>query len=70
MRTTRKKKNLFKEKQLYEYCKRQTDEIAHEKTWTLQRKGNLKKKTEYLLITVQNNAKSTNYIKANIYNTQ
>ena len=34
------------------------------------KKGNLKRETESLLITVQNNAIRTNYIKAKIDNTQ
>ena len=40
-------------KQLYEYFKWQTREIAHEKTWTWQRKGNLQEKQSPLI--VQNN---------------
>ena len=37
-------------------------------TWTLLPWGNLKRKTESLLITAQNNAVRTNYIKAAIDN--
>ena len=32
--------------------------------WTWQRKGNLKRETEFLLIAAQNNAIRINYIKA------
>ena len=38
--------------------------------WTWQRKGNLKRETESLLITAQNNAIRTNHIKARIDKTQ
>ena len=44
-------------KQLYGYFKWQTDEISYEKTWTLRRKKNFKRETEYRLIIAQNNAK-------------
>ena len=37
-KTTKTRKN--REKQLYGYFKRQTDDIAHEKTWTWPRHGN------------------------------
>ena len=50
-------------KQLYGYFKRQTNEIPYEKTWIWQRKGNLKRETESLLIEARNNAIRTNYIK-------
>ena len=43
--------------------KRQADEIAHEKTWILSRKGNIKIEIESFIIVIQNNA---NYIKAKI----
>ena len=36
--------------QLYDYFKWQTSNIAHKKTWTWLRKGNLKRETEDLLI--------------------
>ena len=42
----------------------------HEKTWTWQRKGNLKRETESLLIAAQDNALRTNHIKARIDKTQ
>ena len=45
-------------------------EVAHEKTWTWLRKGNLKRETESLIIAAQNNAIRTNYIKAIIDKTQ
>ena len=61
---TRKQK--WKEKQLYGRFKQLTSDITHEKTWTWLRNGNLKRETESLLISAQNNAKRTNYIKARI----
>ena len=42
------------------------DNISYEKTRTWLRKGNLKRKTESLLIAAQNNAIRTNHIKAKI----
>ena len=39
-----------------------SDDIPHEKTWIRLRKGNLKRKTESLLIAAQNNAIRINYI--------
>ncbi len=44
--------------------------ISHEKTWTWLRKGNLKRKSEFLLIEAQNNAIRTNHIKARLDKTQ
>ena len=44
--------------------------ISHQKTWTRLRKGNLKRKTESLLIKAQNNAIRTNHMKARIDKTQ
>ena len=58
------------EKQLYEYFKRQTDEISHEKTSSWLRKENLKKETESLQIAAQNNDIRTNYVKTKIDRTQ
>ena len=58
------------EKQLYGRFQWPTSDISHEKTWTWLRKGNLKRETDFLLIAVQNNAMSTNYIKARIDKTQ
>ena len=46
--------------------KRLISNISHKKTWTWPRKGNLKRKTEYRLISAQNNAIRTNHIKARI----
>ena len=56
-------------KNKHDYFKRQTGKIAHDKSWTWLRKGNLKRKTEVLLKAVQNNVRRTNYIKAKINNT-
>ena len=57
-------------KQLYGRFKRLINTISHEKTWTWQRKGNLKKETEYFLIAARDNAIRTNDIKARIDKTQ
>ena len=56
----------WEEKQLYWHFKWQTSEISHKKTWTLLRKGNLKRETESLLIAAQNNTIRTNDVKARI----
>ena len=40
--------------------------ITHKKTWIWLRKRNLKRETESLLMTAQNNAIRTNYVKAKI----
>ena len=68
MTTTRKQK--WEGKQLYGHFKRLINNISHEKTWTLLRKGNLKRETESLLIAAQDNAIRTNHIKAIIDKTQ
>ena len=68
--TTIIRKQKREEKQLYGRFKRLTTDISHEKTWTWLSKWNLKKKTESLLITAQNNAIRTNHIKASIDKTQ
>ena len=60
----------WEEKQLYGHFKRQIGEIAHEKTWTWLRKGNLKRETESLIIAAQNNVIRTNYIEAKINETK
>ena len=66
----RKKKKKWEEKQLHGHFKQQTGEIAHEKPRAWQRKGDLKRETESLLILAQNNAIRTNYIKVKIDNMQ
>ena len=55
---------------MYGDIHRQSNQIAHEKTWIWLRKGYLKRETESLRIAVQNNAIRTNYIKAKIDYTQ
>ena len=69
-RTTIPGKLKWNEKQLYRYFRRQTAEIAYEKTWRWLRRVNLKMESESLFITTQNNAMKTNYIEAQIDNTQ
>ena len=64
MTITRKQK--WEEKQLYGRFKRLINNISHEKTWTLLRKGNFKRETESLLIAAQNNVIRTNHIKARL----
>ena len=68
MTTTRKQK--WEKKQFYGRFKLLRNNISHQKTWTWLRKGNLKRETESLLITAQDNALRTNYIKARIDKTQ
>ena len=53
-------------KKLHGHFKRQTSEISHKKTWAWLKKGNLKKESESILITAQNNAIRTNSVKAKI----
>ena len=65
---TRKQK--WEEKQLYGYFKQQTSKISHEKIWIWVRKGNIKRETKSLLITAQNNAIRTNYVKAKLDKTR
>ena len=55
---------------LYGYFMRQIGKISHKKICILLRKSNLKRETEYLLTTAQNNDIRKNYIKAKIDNTQ
>ena len=69
-RTTITRKEKLEEKQLNGRLKQLTSDISHEKTWTWLGKGNLKRETESLLITAQNNTTSTNPIKARIDKTQ
>ena len=64
------KNKKWEEKQLYRHFKQQISEISHEKTWTRQRKGNLKRETKSLLKAAQNNAIRTHDIKAKINKTQ
>ena len=68
MTTTRKQK--WEEKQLDGRFKGLINNISHQKTWTWQRKGNLKRETESLRIAAQDNAIRTNHIKGRIDKTQ
>ena len=63
------RKQNWEEKQLYGYFKRQTNELSHEKTWTWQRKGNLKRETELVLIAAQQQQQK-DYVKTKIDKTQ
>ena len=69
-RMTINRKQKWEEKPLYGYFKRLINNTSHEKTWTWQRKGNIKRETESLLIVVQDNAIRTTHIKARIDKTQ
>ena len=69
-RMTRTRTQKWEEKQLNGRFKRLINTISHQKTWTRQRKGNLKRETESLLIAAQDNAIRTNHIKAKIDKTQ
>ena len=53
-RTTMTRKQKWEEKQLYGRFKRLISNISREKTWTWQRKGNLKRETDSLQIAAQN----------------
>ena len=66
--TSRKQK--WQETQLYGFFKRLINNISHQKTWTWLWNGNFKRETESLLIAAQDNAISTNHIKARIDKTQ
>ena len=68
MTTTRKQK--WDGQQLYGRFKHLINNISHQKTWTLLRKENFKRETEFLLIAAQENAIRTNHIKARIAKTQ
>ena len=57
-------------KQPYGRFKRLINNISLQKNWTWLRKGNLKIKTESLLIAAQDNAIRTNHVKARIDKTQ
>ena len=59
----------WKKRKLYGYFKWLTNEISHEKTWTMQRRRNLKRKTVSILIEPQNDIR-TNYVKAKKDKTQ
>ena len=66
-------KQKWEEKQLYGRFKQLIGNISHKKqnkTWVWQRKGNLKRETEFLLIAAQNNTIRINHIKARIDKTQ
>ena len=67
-RLGKNKKGL--KKHLHRNLKRQTSEISHEKTWTWLKKRNFKRETESFLITTQNKAIKTNYVKIRIDKTQ
>ena len=69
-KTTKTKKQKWEEKQLYGYFKQQPDEIARKKIWIWQRKRILKRETEPLLISVQNNAIRINFDEVKIDCTQ
>ena len=65
-KTTKTRKQIWEEKQLYGHFERQIEEVAHEKTQTWLRKENLKRETESLIIAAQKNVITINYIKSKI----
>ena len=69
-RTIITRKHIWKEKQMYEYFKRQTSKISHAKTWKWLRKGNTFREIESFLIAAHDNAIRINYIKSKIDKTQ
>ena len=68
--TTITRKQKWEEKKLNGRFKQLTSNISRVKTWTWQRKRNLKRETESLLIAAQNNTVRTNYVKVRIDKTQ
>ena len=68
-KTTKTRKQKWEEKNVCMF-QAQTVKIADEITWAWLRRGNLKRKTESLLIAAQNNAVRTNYIAVKIDHTQ
>ena len=62
-RVTATRKQKWDGKQLYGRFKRLINNISHQKNLDLAKKGNIKRETESLLITAQDNAIRTNYIK-------
>ena len=68
MTTTRNQK--WEGKQLYGRFKRLINNISHQKTLTWLRKGDLKRKTESILIAAQDKIIRTNHIKVRIDKTQ
>ena len=69
-RMTKTRKQKWEEKQLHGRLKRLINNISHDKAWTCLRKGNFKRETESLLMSVQNSAIRTNHIKPGIDKTQ
>ena len=69
-RGKKNRKQKWEEKQFYGRFKRLSSDISLEKTWIWLIKRNLKRETDSLLITSQNNAIRTNHIKARIDKTQ
>ena len=67
---TKTRKQKWEEKQLHGRFKRLINNISHDKTWTLLRKGNFKRETESLLMAAQNSTVRTNHIKTRIDKTQ
>ena len=66
-RTEISRNQKWKEKQQYRYFKRRTSKVSHKKkTWTWLRKRSLKRETESLLISAQNNVIRTYNVKAKI----
>ena len=70
IQTTKRLTKQKLEKQLYGYFNRQANKILLENIWTWLRKGNCKREIVSPLISAQNNAIRTNYIKAKLDKTQ
>ena len=69
-RKKNERKNSWKDKELHGQYLRQTEEVADAERWLWLRDGNLKKETESLIISAQEQAIRTNVIKAKIDKTQ
>ena len=69
-RKKNERKNNWKEKELHGQYLRQTEEVAGPERWVWLKDGNLKRETESLIISAQEQAIRTNVIKAKIDKTQ
>ena len=69
-RKKNERRSSWKEKELHGQYLRQTEEVAGPERWLWLRDGNLKRETESLIISAQEQAIRTNVIKAKIDKTQ
>ena len=62
----KKSKGRANKNNVYGHFKRQTSELSHKKNWIWIRKGNLKRKSESILVAAQSNIIRTNSVNAKI----